>query len=414
MSNYWLDIDNVRKLYTKIQESDIIHRIFSSLFYPRRITVRVAREFTKDLIEDPNYEEIFLTGGPVISKTIVIHATTASCNYTCSMCLWSDKEELTYRRLGLNNLGLMNNEKWSKFLREAHNLGAKRIIFSGGGEPLLKKDLFRLVATAHSLGLETSLFTNGYTLDQLSEEDWKELLSMNKVRFSIHSPNKVTYNTIVGLPKYTPALERVSENIRETLRRRAIYRSSTKVGIGFVIQSLNFDEIEQMAEFANELGADFLQIRQDEVDVTRNLDNEETKEVVRQLNVVRNNLLMGNYNSLMIDFSDNLTALANGLSQETMLTHECLIKNFRPAISPYGEVSTCDLKIEPRFYNPKHSLGHLKKQSIEEIINNAQNKFIPTNCKECMPSGKTGNAIVRKLISEYNLGISPFEQPFNF
>ena len=408
-----LDIEGIRNLYANIRSSEAVHRIFSSLFYPRRIMVEVAKEFTRDLVEDPCYAERFLNGKAVISKTVEIHATNGSCDYICSMCLWSDKGEWTYRKLRLDNLGLLNNQEWSRLLREARQLGTKRILFSGGGEPLLKKDFFQLIAIAHSVGLRTSLFTNGYSLNRLSEEGWRELLLTDTVRFSIHSPNEHTYDAIVGLPK-THALKCVSENIREVLRRRTSYGSSTKVGVGFVIQPLNFDEIEQMAEFAKELGVDFLQIRQDEVDVTRNLNGVETEEVARQLNAVRENLLAGRYNNLTIDFSDDLTALANGINQETRAVNECLIKNFRPAISPFGLVGPCDLKVEPRFYDPTRLIGHLKKRSIEEIIHEAQNKFIPANCGECMPSGKTGNAIIRKLIADYHLGIPPSEQPFNF
>src|SRR5205823_14489030 len=54
----------------------------------------------------------------------------------------------------------LTTEEWSRVFREAKALGVLQLGLSGG-EPLLRTDLEGLVATAHQLGLYTSLIKIG-------------------------------------------------------------------------------------------------------------------------------------------------------------------------------------------------------------------------------------------------------------
>src|SRR2546429_2645598 len=57
----------------------------------------------------------------------------------------------------------LTTEEWSRVFREAKALGVLQLGLSGG-EPLLRTDLEGLVATAHQLGLYTSLITSAHRL----------------------------------------------------------------------------------------------------------------------------------------------------------------------------------------------------------------------------------------------------------
>src|SRR5204862_130022 len=57
----------------------------------------------------------------------------------------------------------LTTDEWSRVFREAKALGVLQLGLSGG-EPLLRPDLESLVATAHQLGLYTSLITSAHRL----------------------------------------------------------------------------------------------------------------------------------------------------------------------------------------------------------------------------------------------------------
>ncbi len=409
-----MSIDDIRRLYRDMQVDPTIQAIVESPFYPRRLMTNFARSTVKDWIADPEYANKLLLGETVMSRTLELHATKGSCDYTCIMCLWSDKEQITYSKRQLDSFGLMDSQNWQTVMKQARDMGSRTVVFSGGGEPLLRSDFFELIRTAREIGLKTQLYTNGFSLNRLSEESMKELLQMEQLRISVHSPAEDIYNRIVDLPEATNALPRVSENIRDLLARRNSQDRSVRIGIGFVTQASNHNQIEQMADFASGLGVDFFDIRQDEVDVTRNLILEEQVLVAQQLVKVRARALHREFGSMSVDMSDDLTALANNVGQGIRTVEECFMKKLRPAISPHGIVGPCDLKVEPRFANPKTIFGNAKTQSIPQLAEKMTQKQIPANCTECMPSGRTGNAVFTKLLRDFEIGINYIDQPFNY
>lgn len=407
-----LTLDEVRELYRGMQLDEGLRSTTDSIYYPRRMMTKFAEATVSDWAEDPEYADKLLSGQTVAARDLEVHATRGTCDYTCTMCLWSDKEELTYRNLGLSEFGLMNTSDWEHVFKSAQELGTRRIVFSGGGEPLLNKDLFGLSATARAMGLRTHLYSNGFGLRRATEKDWDEVMQMEQVRFSMHSPTEDIYNQIVTMPDRTNALPVVAANIKELLARREATDREVRVGIGFVTQSLNYHQIESMVDFARDLGVDFINLRQDEVEVTRELGETERGVIAAQLLSIRNRMLSGEFGDMYVDMSDDMTALANGVEQSTRRVISCFAKLFRPAISPFGVVAPCDLRAEPRFSNPAYVLGNTKRQSLPLIMENAAQKDIDAGCAQCMPSGRTINAVVTKLIKDYEAGIHYTEQPF--
>ena len=82
---------------------------------------------------------------------IVSWMTTNKCNLKCVHC-YQDAEEATDREL--------STEEAMKMIDEIAHAGFKIMIFSGG-EPLLRPDIFDLVAHAASRGLRPVFGTNG-------------------------------------------------------------------------------------------------------------------------------------------------------------------------------------------------------------------------------------------------------------
>ncbi len=405
-------LEDVRAAYSLLRSDQAVGALTASLFYPHRLTHRLAVRTTAEWAAEPARLDRLLAGQPVLAKTVEIHPSRGTCNYCCAMCLWSDKTTLTYATQGLQGRGLLSTQQWLDTIEDLRAHGVQTLVISGGGEALLNPDLPVILRRARELGLRTQLYTTGYNLRRAAPDVWEEVARMHQVRLSIHSPTEATYAQITGLRVELRALRRVSEHARRLLDLRDRLGSPLRLGIGFVLMAVNHREIVAMLDFAAELDVDFLDIRKDEVDVTEGLSAGELAAVRRQLIDVRDRARRGDYGALEVDFSDELVSLANDRPVVRRRTHECLAKYVRPTISPFGIVAPCDLKAEPRFAASQFNLA-LMPQPTGDMLDAMGRTFVPDACAQCMPSSRTANAVYAKLLGDAREGIDPCDQPFH-
>ncbi|MBI2082190.1 MAG: radical SAM protein [Deltaproteobacteria bacterium] len=85
-------------------------------------------------------------------RPVVVWNTTRRCNLNCLHC-YSDSENKNYT-------GELTTEEGKRLLNDLAGFKAPAVLLSGG-EPLMRGDLFELVAHGRSLGLRFTLSTNG-------------------------------------------------------------------------------------------------------------------------------------------------------------------------------------------------------------------------------------------------------------
>lgn len=102
-------------------------------------------------------------GGGVTPVTIDLWPSL-TCNARCPSC--------PYRLSGArsqadrsDNLMLLDIEQARQILAGAASMGARSVILTGGGDPLLHPEVVRIAQYARELGLHWALFTNGLALD---------------------------------------------------------------------------------------------------------------------------------------------------------------------------------------------------------------------------------------------------------
>lgn len=398
------DLDVVRTAYRHCRESQLVSRLIGSWFYPHRLRCAFAAATVQEWQRVPDRPTRILARQPVFAETMEIHPTRGTCNYRCAMCLWSDQQTLTYQTKQLDSGGLMTAEDWCRVLAELHDQEVRRLVVSGGGEALINPQLPDILTEATDLGFEIHVYTTGFSILP-GTRLFSALLRCHRIRFSIHSPEPATYDRIAGTRPQQHALDRVKRNLSMILAHRG---ESLQVGIGFVIQPDNHQQLETMVEFAEDTGVDWLDLRKDEVDVTESLVDDQLMRVREQLRSIRNRALT----DMRIDIGDELVSLANGLIPDRARTAECLGRYFRPTIGAYGHLTPCDLKAEPRFSDTRFDLGSVKKSRIMDVVSVFSERRIPDDCAQCMPSSRTGNAIVHKLLADLQAGVSLDDQPF--
>lgn len=404
--------DTVAEAYRFCRDDPAVREFTTSAYYAHRLWTRTATALTARWHTDPTVPARLLTGQPVTPDTVEIHPSRGTCAYGCAMCLWSDKDALTYATRDLRADGLLTLRQWTDQLDHLRGLGTTGLVVSGGGESLLNPDLPAILAHAHTRGFTTSLYTTGFDLDAHRGALWQPVTDLAAVRLSIHSPDPATYARIVRLPERVGALDRVSAHLRRLLALRAERVTGLRVGIGFVLQPGNHDQIEAMTDYAARAGVDHLDLRKDEVDVTDGLTPAQLAVAAVQLRRVRDRAAAGGYGPLQVDLGDELVALANDQPTGRARSSECRIKYLRPTISPYGVLAPCDLKAEPRFAHAAFTLGIVTRQPIGDLIDALPGHVIADSCTQCMPSSRTGNSAADKLLADLRQGWSLHRQPF--
>lgn len=173
------------------------------------------------------------------------------CNHDCSFC--------AYRMSGYtsnawfsgpngerNPNRMIPHEKAEEILDDAHEIGVSAIQFTGGGEPTVHPSHVQVFEHAQSLGLETSLVTNGHLLRDGWEDPYSE---MSWIRVSLDAGTAATYAKV----------RRVHESVFDKVLShvsRISEVSKGELGVSFVVTRENIEEIPLAAQAASLFGAD--------------------------------------------------------------------------------------------------------------------------------------------------------------
>jgi radical SAM family uncharacterized protein len=154
---------------------------------------------------------------------------TYNCNLRCKMCPFWRKESKDF-----------DAEHIGRVLRKIRDAGVCMIAFEGG-EPLLRRDLPIILQTSRSVGLHTSLVTNGMLLKSRIDE-------------IAHYINGVIYVSIDGLEKTHDRIRGVSGCFQRAVDGIKASKNKVSVTINVTLQQENLREIEDLVKMASELG----------------------------------------------------------------------------------------------------------------------------------------------------------------
>ena len=142
----------------------------------------------------------------------------------------------------------LSTEQWQRVFTEARELGVLQLGLSGG-EPLVRKDLERLAAHAHALGLYQTLVTSGLGFTPERAERLKTA-GLEHVQISFQDADTATAERIAG--------------IRSVKQKRAAAALAKAFDFAFTVNVVlhrdNLDRIGEIIQLAADLGADRLEL----------------------------------------------------------------------------------------------------------------------------------------------------------
>lgn len=142
----------------------------------------------------------------------------------------------------------LSTARWRRVLTEAAELGVLQCHLSGG-EPLLRRDVVDLVATANGLGLYTNLVTSAIGFSRPRAEKLRAA-GLDHVQISVQADEPVLSDRIAGLPSFQRKIEAA----------RMVKELGWPLTLNVVLHRKNIDRVAEIVRCAEELDADRLEL----------------------------------------------------------------------------------------------------------------------------------------------------------
>jgi MoaA/NifB/PqqE/SkfB family radical SAM enzyme len=176
---------------------------------------------------------------------------TLNCNLNCDMCITHSKKFAN--PYGQQPTKDIDFELFKQILDRYKNSLAVNLI--GNGEPLLHKDLFRMIEYAAKVRkMYTYSSSNGLIVDQYIDRIIKSPLTGFTV--SVNGHNAAEFHRMTGMPE--KCFETIRENTVKLVQARNAKKSKLQISAGIILDKHNYTSLKDMIAFGGSLGVDNL------------------------------------------------------------------------------------------------------------------------------------------------------------
>lgn len=251
----------------------------------------------------------------------------------------------------------MPDEKLMETIRSCAELGVKAIQYTGGGEPLVHPKIKDALRLTHEVGMEIALVSNGLALD---EELIDILATSTWVRISLDAFRRETYSL----------LRRVKQSCYDTVRTNIASLAKKKkhmvLGVGFVINADNYQEVYDAARMCKDLGADNFRISAAFTPAGLGYFDSFYPKAKELAEKTKADLETDTFTVFNL-FNDRIGDLFSGKQQYDF----CPMKELVPYIGADLNVYTCCVLA----YNDNGFIGSIKDQTFSDLWNSEEKKL---------------------------------------
>lgn len=277
----------------------------------------------------------------------VFWLSTYNCNFRCKHCEASAGEK---------KVSELTTEEICGVITELSEMGVKKI-YVGGGEPLVRKDVFEVIQHINDVGMEYGLTSNGYLVNRYKEK----FVNMKPFLY---------FTSIDGLEATNDEIREKKGAFRETLQALEFFKS---IGVGFrsvntVVLPDNIEELPELKKVIMNSAANFWRFAIP-IPVGRAKDNEKMSLTKQQIKY-----LFDFVEDTRKEFDVEITEDAGYLGCRAMKLRQrpffCGAGFTRCSIMPDGEVFGCQIS-----YDNKYSEGNIRNKSFKEMWQNGFSRF---------------------------------------
>lgn len=171
---------------------------------------------------------------------------TTKCNSRCIYCY-------CHSALMKDNIRPLNLDfgRYKKIINECKKLGVEGVTISADGEPFLHPNIYDMINYAKKQNMKIDLLTNGTI-----EVKEKEMKKIDKIILNVSSPYGKFYKNMQKNNLFPVLLK----NFKKIQEIKNTY-SKPEFVIRMMLNKMNFNQIEDMANFASKYGVDYVQFK---------------------------------------------------------------------------------------------------------------------------------------------------------
>lgn len=283
-----------------------------------------------------------------ISPIVIECNITNKCNISCLWC-----SELCYRESRIKDE--VEKDSMIKAIKEMGELRVKSIVFEGGGEPTLHKNLIDFVSTAYEAGIDVGLITNGTNL----EEVINHLEFFKFVRVSLDAGNRMVFKKVKGIDKYPIVLT----NLRKLSLMKFKKKLNVVLGSSFVVTNNNITSAESYVVECKSRGIDYVQFKPEIRENTFNF-------------IEGSDVFLKDIQYKYQD--DTFGVFLSRFNGEACVSNKtypfCYVHRFIGAITANGNVQACcNLKHK---FGDSYNFGNIHKQGFKDIWNSEKREYL--------------------------------------
>jgi len=245
-------LENLFTFYTKKRRLSLITKLKLFPFYifleVGRIILNQTRKEVKKKLSDPLFQHgIALTMRSVgkygltkpqifTAPPVVVWNFTNMCNLKCKHCYQNAGKKLPEELSLAKRLNIVDQLAREDIFAIAYS----------GGEPLMDKDLWKVIEAGAKHGLYQSVATNGTLISPDVAKKMRDA-GVNYVEISLDSTKPEIHDQFRGVPGFWKKAVKGIEN--------TVAQGGFDIGIASTITKLNFEELEELIQFSKSLGA---------------------------------------------------------------------------------------------------------------------------------------------------------------
>jgi len=168
----------------------------------------------------------------------VRYEVTDHCNAICIMCPRDKHEDARPH-------GIMDLKQYKRSIDEVVALGAKKVVLTGFGEPLIDRTLEQKIAYAKSKNMNTYIITNGSLITRARAKSLIEA-GLDEMRVSFYGMRPETYNVVMERLDYHVA----TSNLLGFLEERALRGlKKPKLELSYLVMKENESDVDEFRAY---------------------------------------------------------------------------------------------------------------------------------------------------------------------
>jgi MoaA/NifB/PqqE/SkfB family radical SAM enzyme len=256
----------------------------------------------------------------------------------------------------------MDTETAKRIILQAKQIGARSFGFGGGGDPSCHPELASILRYTKSLGLESSVSTNGYKLS----DDVIEAIasSCTWARISLDAANPEMYSKIHGMPG--SAFHFVIRNIQKIVSAKRENKSDIVFGITYLIDAHTIKGAYSAAKLVKEIGVDNIRFRPFFNWDSGSKNNSLYHDITRELKHCSE---LSDQEFLVSYPKDRIDSLGGAKERRFLECHTC---HFATIVTPDCKVYPCCMLED----DEKYCYGDVSKISFKELWDSSRRKRV--------------------------------------